>query len=438
MEKKLRNALKKYSALAGATAAVTAASGQIEYTDVNPDSTFSGNHQFDFDLNNDLIMDFRISASSTSSNWGTSYSGTSYRTYSSGSTSQWNVRIGALSSGAVLLDSSSYAAALSNGQLIGSTGNWGTNSHTMGAYSYSWSYFRSSYYSTSSSTWITSSSTSTGTSTTRGPWTSGTNRYLGLTITVGSDTYYGWARLDASIGWNDNTVTIKDYAFQTCPNIPIHAGDSSTIYAPVATSVMGADVGNNGDGTDLQISFTIPGSEVGITEYRIFVVDSTDAATFNIDSAKAVPTGDYIVHTPNAANYNSAQLASTTDVKGNLITNNKPYVIFVMSLHDGANTNDPILSAGSPVVTLMNPGVGIAEISDQDWNCYARDNEIVISGQSLLGAEYKVLDGSGRLMESGRITDARTSVNSGAFATGVYLVNISDASGSTTKKVMVR
>ncbi len=424
MEKKLRNALKKYSALAGATATVTAVSGQIEYTDVNPDSTFSGNHQFDFDLNNDLVMDFRITASTT----------TNYTTSGSSifSNSTFAVNGGGLSSNSVLLDSSSYVQALSSGALIGSAASTWSNTSNANMGRAVFTYSR--YYSTSASTFYTWTSTYSS-----GPWASSQqNRFIGLKLIVGSDTYYGWARLDTRITPGNNDVVVKDYAFQTCPNIPIHAGDSSTIYAPVATNVMGSDVGNNGDGTDLQISFTIPTSEVGITEYRIFVVDSADAANFTIDTAKAVPVGDYIVHTPNAANYNSAQLATTTDVKGNLIANNKPYVIFVMSLHDGANTNDPILSTGSPVVTLMNPGVGVAELSDDAWKCYARENEIVISGQNLIGAEFKVLNASGKLLRNGQITDTRTSINSESFATGVYLINISDDSGSTTKKVMVR
>lgn len=439
MEKKLRDALKKYSALAGATAAVTAASGQIEYTDVNPDSTFSGNHQFDFDLNNDLIMDFRITASSTSSYWS---SGTS-----ASSSYRYNVQGGALNSNAVLLDSSGYVQALSLGAIVssGASYSWTSASNrAMGSAYFRWwrgsTYITTTTWTSNSNTYYSGYSTTTSTSYTGsyGPWAGSTqNRFMGLRLTVGSDTYYGWARLDTRIVNGGNDVVVKDFAFQTCPNIPIHAGDSSTIYAPVATSVMGADIGNNGDGTDLQVSFTIPSSEVGITEYRIFVVDSADAANFNVDSAKAVPTANYTTHTPNAANYNSALLASSTDVKGNLIVNNQPYVIFVMSLHDGVNTNDPILSAGSPVVTLMNPGVGIEENNVDDWSVFARDEQIVIEGANV-GAEYSVLDASGRLIENGRVANNRTVINMSGQADGVYLVNIKSDNDLSTKKVFVR
>ena len=59
MNKSLIKKIKNYSAAAGSVVAATSASGQIIYTDVNPDLTVSGNmHAYMLDLDNDANADF--------------------------------------------------------------------------------------------------------------------------------------------------------------------------------------------------------------------------------------------------------------------------------------------------------------------------------------------------------------------------------------------
>jgi Secretion system C-terminal sorting domain len=55
-------------------------------------------------------------------------------------------------------------------------------------------------------------------------WYLATDKYLGLKLIVGSNTYYGWVRLDvAQFG---TSFTIKDYAYNSIPNQPILAGQT--------------------------------------------------------------------------------------------------------------------------------------------------------------------------------------------------------------------
>ncbi|MBA3647213.1 MAG: T9SS type A sorting domain-containing protein [Chitinophagales bacterium] len=51
-----------------------------------------------------------------------------------------------------------------------------------------------------------------------------TDKYFGIRIKSGNDTLYGWVRF--SLGFNGSSVTIKDYAYNSVANMPIHAGDS--------------------------------------------------------------------------------------------------------------------------------------------------------------------------------------------------------------------
>lgn len=55
-----------------------------------------------------------------------------------------------------------------------------------------------------------------------GHWAGETNKYLALKLIVGTNTYYGWARLDLLPG--STSFTIKDYAYESMPNTCIQTG----------------------------------------------------------------------------------------------------------------------------------------------------------------------------------------------------------------------
>jgi hypothetical protein len=61
-----------------------------------------------------------------------------------------------------------------------------------------------------------------GTST--GNWLGATNKYLALKLIVGTNTYYGWARLDFL--FISGSFTIKDYAYESTPNACIQSGQT--------------------------------------------------------------------------------------------------------------------------------------------------------------------------------------------------------------------
>jgi Secretion system C-terminal sorting domain len=55
-----------------------------------------------------------------------------------------------------------------------------------------------------------------------GNWPNVTDKYLALKLVVGTNTYYGWARLDFLFG--SGSFTVKDYAYESTPNTCIKAG----------------------------------------------------------------------------------------------------------------------------------------------------------------------------------------------------------------------
>ena len=57
-----------------------------------------------------------------------------------------------------------------------------------------------------------------------GNWVGATDKYLALKLIVGTNTYYGWARFDVVA--TSSSLTIKDYAYESSPNVCIQSGQS--------------------------------------------------------------------------------------------------------------------------------------------------------------------------------------------------------------------
>jgi len=59
-----------------------------------------------------------------------------------------------------------------------------------------------------------------------GNWSGKSDKYLGLRLDDGGDSYYGWARRDVED--NNHEFTIKDYAVQGTADVAIEAGQTGT------------------------------------------------------------------------------------------------------------------------------------------------------------------------------------------------------------------
>lgn len=332
LSEKLRKRLKSYSLSAGAIVSTAAGvDAQIIYTDIIPDDTVTGGgSSYALDLNNDGTVDFNFQIV----NSGYTYVST-YGTYG-----QQISGIGVVASNSnngVLIDSSSYPYALSNGAAINNLGNFSSSGalfvnnasffiYGTTTYAYSYSY---------------------------GNWSGATDKYLGLKIQVGSNSYYGWARLTVL---SDTQFIIKDYAYESIAGNAINAGDTFSI-APVTAdsviNVVGVDVANNGNGLDLEVSFNMIADETTISAYRILVVKEPDTISFNLAAAQSVAAANYLNVTPTGSNISTVLAAGSRDVDGDLITDNVPYRVYIMTVADGVNAQLNNLSEKSNHVTLM-------------------------------------------------------------------------------------
>ena len=188
---------KKFYAFIVTTILISAsANAQIVYTDVNPDTTFNTNGGvYALDLNNDGITDFNITFTTVAISQGTNR----------------YITITPLGANKVGNDFSfPYPSALSLNTLIDSG-------------SFSW--LGSANQSLISRIWFTPPM---GASVWqhRGNWNGATDKYIPLQLELGSQIFYGWARLDAAT--DAVSFTVKDYAYNSIPNQSILAGQTTT------------------------------------------------------------------------------------------------------------------------------------------------------------------------------------------------------------------
>lgn len=218
--------LKAYSAYATAfIAAQHTAHADIKYVNIDPDHNITQGNNFEFDLNNDAQTDFIFSIEN--GYWGSRQALIA--------TDNPNNKVKALCQSSSWYGNNYFwcsgVGALSQGDTIGLSLDW-----TMNITSY-WNYNNYDFFAN-----IGNYKTNTGYYYyyygTPSPWLGAQDKYLGVRFQSGSNVHYGWVRLD--IDSKLNSITIKDYAYNTEPFSSIIAGEigdtssSSSIQNPDA------------------------------------------------------------------------------------------------------------------------------------------------------------------------------------------------------------
>jgi Secretion system C-terminal sorting domain len=198
--------LKKFHAFIVTTMVFSAsANAQIIYTDVNPDiiqtcQNFQCSQTSDLDLNNDGVFDSKLDLIL---NTFTSHNPPNTRFFTG------LIKASPLNGSSIITDSSGYPLKMNLNELIDSSGSWSdtANQTLLGKYYAGLTYVLASSY---------------------GNWMSATNGFLGLKIVSGTQTYYGWVRLNISMDVTPilGSYKIIDYAYNTIPNQPILAGQT--------------------------------------------------------------------------------------------------------------------------------------------------------------------------------------------------------------------
>ncbi|GDX51920.1 hypothetical protein LBMAG27_09670 [Bacteroidota bacterium] len=203
----LKKKLAAYCTLSAGFLAMHAekACAQIIYTDVNPDAVLNSSFwlgaNYQLDLNNDGIVDFRLSENFSS--WSTYYMSTAFSAYLNSSN-----RIDGYGNNKMMASSlGNFPKPLSIGDTINANNivlSNGILEHRFSSQEYHQGFptVNNSFYSE------------------QGLFDLYAEKYVGLKLLMGGNTYYGWARI--KILWGE--MIVYDYAVNPTPNQQILAG----------------------------------------------------------------------------------------------------------------------------------------------------------------------------------------------------------------------
>jgi hypothetical protein len=167
----------------------------------------------DIDMDNDGSVDFQINheASTNSNTWTSYFSTYSYYMYHSFQLNR-NAYVSKVASGAEIFGVNTYEVdTLPTDEELIDTDPFNVNNtdDNLGSF----------YYFSSNFSWSYG---------VNGPLPGEGDRYIGVRFMIGTDTHYGWIRLNVPTGVNQ--VTVLGYAYESQPGVGIHGGDTVGVY----------------------------------------------------------------------------------------------------------------------------------------------------------------------------------------------------------------
>lgn len=131
----------------------------------------------------------------------------------------------------------------------------------------------------------------------------------------------------------------------------VYIKTSSKVYAP--SSVSASIIGQQGDGRDIEVRFTKSQQEANINHYRVYVVKSSNASSFNVNRALSLSSNIYTQVSKDGGDKRLTLSADTRDTDGSYITSGQSYVLYVLAVSN-LNNQSALSSASSTVAVAAN------------------------------------------------------------------------------------
>ncbi len=403
-------------------AAAKESDAQIIYTDVNPDF-HSQNGYFNLDLNNDGIVDFKISAT-------LDFSSSYYSSSSAFSFYTLKFSVKSLGNNKIVIDTLQFPKAMYQQEIISSNNQWGINETLFLS-------TRASFY------WNGNGGAGSGT---WGNWNTQSEKYLGLNLKVATTNYYGWARIIVDEGFT-KFLTLKDYAYNNIPEQPINSGE---VDCNNSTNITATPSNEVCEGENILIS-TVPAIPDSVEWFNGSTLVSTN------QSFNATVSGNYHV----VLHYLSC---TDTSASISLIFNPSPSVPIITQQNDTLFTTDiagynyqwffgtyPIPNSdnyflvpqwlGSYQVTIANQygcaassaqlifnllnTISISSISENlIFTTDQHQLNLIYLPTQLTGGEIKIFDLNGKLLIEQKLMNSSEQIPLTNFSSGIYFFEI--------------
>lgn len=135
-------------------------------------------------------------------------------------------------------------------------------------------------------------------------------------------------------------------------SLPIALVDNTPIASPSVENIFVEDISNQGNGSDLQISFVPAAEESLIAAYRVLVVKNTEE--LDLEVAEQIASDNYTSVTPNGQYQTVTLDSSSKDTDGDQIVASVPYSVHILSVADGVNATINSLSTSAGLIELDN------------------------------------------------------------------------------------
>ncbi len=147
--------------------------------------------------------------------------------------------------------------------------------------------------------------------------------------------------LSVSSSGNSSQNSLSGYS------LPITLTKNTALTAP--SNVQPKDIGDNGDGRDLQVTFNRSTDETNVSQYRVFVVRAN--SNFNLGNANALGSSYYRAVGKTGSNLTVNFLRDSKTVDGDAIVNGVDYKVYVLAVSSN-NSIANVLSSPSGTIRL--------------------------------------------------------------------------------------
>ncbi|MBC8146919.1 MAG: T9SS type A sorting domain-containing protein [Bacteroidetes bacterium] len=269
-----------------------------------------------------------------------------------------------------------------------------------------------------------------------GQWVFGVvNHYLGVRLKINNKWHYGWILMDVVA--NATQMTIKSYAYRANPDSTVLAGEGLIFSADSVSNIIGTDIANNANASDISVSFQKAANENTISEFWVIIVPNSLALTFNLQAAQSLNINSVATITPNGANVNITLDSNIRDAQGNTISENINYVAYVLCKANSNFSNTDFLSGSSPIFMLTNTS-GIERYNNPNNPIvYFSGNNIIIKQSKAENLTLSLYNISGSLVYTSKSSESFISIPTGGFSKGIYLLRLLDEKGSVVRKLVV-
>ena len=228
--------------------------------------------------------------------------------------------------------------------------------------------------------------------------------YIGATFKLGTNTHYGWIR----VNWTNasGTLIVKDFAYEDTPNTPINGGDNGSSTTVLVTSISiqgqaGASTITTAAGT-LQMSESVLPANATNSMITWTVANGTGSATINATGLLTAKGNGTVTVT-----------ASAADASG---------------------------KTGTVVITISNQSTGIQESIANSISIYPNpaSDFLQITSNGVSQLEFlSIYSYNGQVVLQHKIENDGEKINISHLSSGAYMLVLNSKNGAvSTKKWM--